>query len=116
MKVYKQLLLVFALGATAQQASPLPTGQPPLHMFPPVIHTTEPVPSGASLPTTPGTKVTGASSGSGSSATDTTAASASGSGSAATTSGTRTSTGSAAPTAQVNIAPILGIAAAVMVL
>ncbi|KID88227.1 hypothetical protein MGU_04637 [Metarhizium guizhouense ARSEF 977] len=116
MKVYKQLLLVFALGATAQQASPPPTGQPPLHTFPPVIDTTELVPSGGSLPTTPGTKVAGTSSGSGSSATETSAASASGSGSAATTSGTRTSTGLAAPTAQVNIAPIFGIAAAVVVL
>ncbi|KHN98466.1 uncharacterized protein MAM_03590 [Metarhizium album ARSEF 1941] len=95
MKIHRQVLLAFALAAAAQQTSPHPTMQPPLHTFPPVVDTT-----GSASASAAGTSAT----------------SASGSRSAAATGSTRASTGLAVPTGQVKIAPVLGIAAAAAVL
>jgi hypothetical protein len=104
MKAYAQMLLVLALGAAAQKASPPPTGQPPLHTFPPVIETG--IPSGASALST---LVTGSS-------TSATSSSSSSSASVTAANGTSTSTALAAATGHVNLGPILGAAVAVLLL
>ncbi|KAK2594758.1 hypothetical protein QQS21_007505 [Conoideocrella luteorostrata] len=94
--------LALAIGAMAQEKSPVMTG-PPLHSFPPIASSTD-IPSGT-LPTTLGTAVTGTSSSDAGAATTKSG-----------TAGSSSSTAMAVPTGQVNIGGVLGIAAALLAL